>query len=97
MPIFRAFSLFFLLAGIYGSGQAQDSVADDPAQPPSHDMPVPGTEELSTDSPASVKEESPTPPADALNLYSPDVLADMPYVYPLLRMRLTPEMRQGAP
>ena len=94
MPIFRAFSLFFLLAFVHSSGQAQDPAADDPVQ---SDMPTPAAEEPPAEALPSGKENSLAPPAAALNLYSPDVLADMPYIYPLLRMRLTPEMRQETP
>ena len=97
MPFFRTFPLFLLVAVMYDPGQAQDSAADDPAQPASHDMPVPAPEEPSVEPPVSAEEESLAPSAEALNLYSPGVLVDMPYVYPLLRMRLTSEMRQGTP
>ena len=97
MPIFQAFSLFFLLVCVNAPGQAQDSVADDPAQPTSKDVPVPAAGESPAESLVSAEEGSLVPPSGPLNLYSPDVLVDMPYVYPLMRMRLTPEMRQGTP
>ena len=97
MPIFQAFFLFLLLVGVHGPGQAQDSAAADPAQPAPRDMPAPAAGEPPAEPPVPAEEASLVPPADALSLYSSDVLVDMPYVYPLLRMRLTPEMRQGAP
>lgn len=97
MPIFRAFFLLFLLAFVHSPGQAQDSTADDPIQPDSHDMPASAAEEPPAEPLPSAKENALAPPADALSLYSPDVLVDMPYVYPLLRMRLTPEMRRETP
>ena len=94
MPIFQPFFLLFLLAIVHSSGQTQDLVADDPAQPASHDMPAPTAEESPAGPPPSAEEDSLAQPADAMSLSSPDVLADVPYVYPLLRMRLTPEMRR---
>ena len=99
MPIFQAFLLFFLLVGVSipGQVQAQDPAADDPVQAASNDVPVSAGEELSPEPSVPPEEESLAPPSDPLNLYSPDILVDMPYIYPLLRMRLTPEMRQGAP
>lgn len=99
MPIFQAFLLFFLLAGvgIPGQVQAKDPATDDPVQATSNDVPASVGEELSPEPSTLPKEESLAPPSDPLSLYSPGILVDMPYVYPLLRMRLTPEMRQGAP
>lgn len=99
MPIFQAFLLLFLLVGVSipGQVQAQDPAANDPAQATSNDVPVSAGEELSPEPSAPPKEEPLAPPTDPLSLYSPDILVDMPYIYPLLRMRLTPEMRQGAP
>ena len=70
---------------------------EDPAQPASHDTPAPAEGEISAEAPASPEGKSLVPPADALSLYSPDALVDIPYVYPLLRMRLTPEMRRETP
>ena len=99
MPILRAFFLFLLLVGAHGPGQvrAQDQAAEAPAQPASHDTSAPAGEGAPVEAPASPEGKPLAPPADALSLYSPDALIDMPYVYPLLRMRLTPEMRQEAP
>ncbi len=99
MPIFQAFLLLFLLVGVSvpGQAQAQDLAADDPAQTTPNDVPISTGEELSPEPSAPPKEESLVHPSDPLSLYSPDILVDMPYIYPLLRMRLTPEMRQGAP
>ena len=99
MPILRAFSLFLLLVGLHGPGQvrAQDQAVEDPAQPASHDTPAPAEGGISAEAPALPEGKPLAPPADALSLYSPDALIDMPYVYPLLRMRLTPEMRQETP
>ena len=99
MPILRAFFLFLLLVGLHGPGQvrAQDQAAEDPSQPASHDTPPPAEEGVPDEAPASLEGKPLAPPADALSPYSPDALVDMPYVYPLLRMRLTPEMRQEAP
>lgn len=99
MPIFQAFLLFFLLIGVSipGQVQAQDLTVNDPAQATSNDVPVSTGEELSPEPSAPSKEEPLAPPSDPLSLYSPDILVDMPYIYPLLRMRLTPEMRQEAP
>lgn len=99
MPIFQAFLLLFLLIGISipGQVQAQDPVTDDPAQATSNDVPASAGEEFPPESPAPPEGESLAPPSDSSSLYSPDILVDMPYVYPLLRMRLTPEMRQGTP
>ena len=93
MPIFRAFLLPFLFACVNIPGQAQD----DPAQSTPNDAPVPAVEGSPAGPPVAAKGESLAPPPGTLSLYSPDVLVDMPYIYPLLRMRLTPEMRQGAP
>ena len=99
MPISQAFLLFFLFVGISlpGQAQAQDPATDDPVQAASNDVPASAGEEPSPAAPAPPQEEPLAPPSDPLSLYSPDILVDMPYVYPLLRMRLTPEMRQGAP
>ena len=97
MPIFRAFPLFFLLAFAHSTGPAQDSAADDPVRPAARDMPTPAAGESRAEPPSSMGEGSLAPPADALSLYSPDALAELPYVYPLLRMRLTPEMRRETP
>ena len=99
MPIFQAFFLLFLFVGVSipGQVQARDPTADDPVQATSNDVPVSAEEELSPEPPVSPKEESLAPPSDPLSLYSPDILVDMPYIYPLLRMRLTPEMRQETP
>lgn len=97
MPISRAFLLFFLLLGAHGPGQAQDSAADGPARPAAHDAPPPSEEGAPAEPSVPPQGEPLAPPADGLGLYSPDVLVDLPYVYPLLRMRLTPEMRRGAP
>lgn len=99
MPIFQAFLLFFLLlgVGVPGQVQAQDPAVNDPAQATLIDVPVSAGEELSLESSVLPKEGSLVPPSDPLSLYSPDILVDMPYIYPLLRMRLTPEMRQEAP
>lgn len=99
MPIFQAFLLFFLFVGVGISGQvqAQDPAVDDLVQATSSDASASAGEGLSPEPPAPPEEESLVPSLDPLNLYSPDILVDMPYVYPLLRMRLTPEMRQEAP
>ena len=99
MPIFQAFLLFSLLVGVSipGQVQAQDPATDDPVQATSNDAPVSAGEELSPEPPVPPEEEPLALPSDPLSLYSPDILVDMPYVYPLLRMRLTPEMRQEAP
>ncbi len=99
MPIFQAFLLFFLLVGVSipGQVQAQDPATDNPAQATSNDVPVSTGERLSPEPSIPPQEEPLASPSDSLSLYSPDILVDMPYVYPLLRMRLTPEMRQGAP
>ena len=99
MPIFQAFFLLFLLAVVNGSGEtwAQDPMPDNLVPAASHDMPEPAGKEASVESPASPEGELVVPSPDASGLYSPDVLVDMPYIYPLLRMRLTPEMRQGVP
>ena len=99
MPIFQAFLLFFLLVcvSIPGQVQAQDPAADDPAQAVSIDVPALAGEEPSSEPPVPPQGEPLASPSDPLSLYSPDILVDMPYVYPLLRMRLTPEMRQEAP
>ena len=99
MPIFQAFLPFFLLVGISipGQVQAQDPATDDPVQATSNDVPASAGGELSLEPSVPPQEESLAPPSDPLSLYSPDILVDMPYVYPLLRMRLTPEMRQEAP
>lgn len=99
MPIYQAFLLFFLLVGVSipEPVQAQDPVTDNPAQATSNDVLVSTGEELSPEPSVPPEEESLAPPSDPLSLYSPDILVDMPYVYPLLRMRLTPEMRQGTP
>lgn len=99
MPIFQAFLLLFLLVGVSipGQVQAQDPAADEPVQATSNDVPVPAGEEPSPGPSVPPKEEPLAPPSDPLSLYSPDILVGMPYVYPLLRMRLTPEMRQGTP
>lgn len=96
MPIFQAFLLFSLLVGVSLPGQAQDPATDDPVQATSNDGPVSAGEELPPEPPVPPEEESLALPSDPLNPYSPDILGDMPYVYPLLRMRLTPEMRQEA-
>ena len=93
MPIFRAFLLSFLFACVNIPGQAQD----DPVPFNSNDAPVPAAEESPAEPPVAAQKESLAPPPGTLSLYSPDVLVDMPYIYPLLRMRLTPEMRQEAP
>lgn len=93
MPIFRAFLLFSLFACVNIPGQAQD----DPAQSPPNGALVPAVEESLAEPPVAAKGESLAPPPGTLSLYSPEVLVDMPYIYPLLRMRLTPEMRRGAP
>ena len=93
MPIFRAFLLSFLFACVNIPGQARD----DPAQFTSNDAPVPAVEGSPAEPPVAAKKESLAPPLGTLSLYSPDVLVDMPYIYPLLRMRLTPEMRRGTP
>ena len=99
MPILRAFFLFLLLAGVHGPGQvqAQDQAADDPVPPASRDMPASAEGGDPAEPLASPGGNPLAPPADALSLYSPDALVEMPYVYPLLRMRLTSEMRQGTP
>lgn len=99
MPIFQAFLLFFLLVGVSipGQVQAQDPATDNPAQAASNDVPASTGEAPSPEPSAPPQEEPLAPPSDPLSLYSPDILVDMPYVYPLLRMRLTPEMRQEAP
>ena len=99
MPIFQAFLLFFLLVGVSipGQVQAQDPAENDPIQATPNDVPASAGEEISPEPSIPPKEESLVPPSDPLSLYSPDILVDMPYVYPLLRMRLTPEMRQEAP
>ena len=99
MPIFQAFLLFFLLIGVSipEQVQAQDPAVDDLVQATSNDVPALVEEAPSPESSAPPEEEPLAPPSDALSLYSPDILVDMPYVYPLLRMRLTPEMRQEAP
>lgn len=93
MPIFQAFLLFFLLAGVSvpGQVQAQDPAASDPVQGAPNDAPASAGEEVPP------KEESLALPSDPSSLHSPDILVDMPYVYPLLRMRLTPAMRREAP
>lgn len=99
MPIFQAFLLFFLLIGVSipEQAQAQNPATDDPVQAASNDVPASAGEELSPEPSVPPKEKPLAPPSDPLSLYSPDILIDMPYVYPLLRMRLTPEMRQEAP
>ena len=99
MPIFQAFLLFFLFAGVSipGQVQARDPAANDPVQAASNDVPASAGEEISPEPSVPPKEEPLAPPSDPLSLYSPDILVDMPYIYPLLRMRLTPEMRQEAP
>ena len=100
MPIIRAFFLSLLFVGIDGLGaaQAQDSAPHEPVQPISDSASAPARDGIPGESsPSSEEEKASTDPSAPLSLYSPDVLADMPYVYPLLRMRLTPEMRQDAP
>lgn len=99
MPIFQAFLLFFLLVGVSipGQVQAQEPATDNPVQATPNDVPASTGEALPPESSVPPQEEPLAPPSDPLSLYSPDILVDMPYVYPLLRMRLTPEMRQGVP
>ncbi|MDE0302141.1 MAG: hypothetical protein OXJ38_02900 [Gammaproteobacteria bacterium] len=99
MPIFQAFLLFFLLVGVSipEQVQAQDPAENDPIQATPSNVPASAGEEISPEPSIPPEEESLAPPSDPLSLYSPDILVDMPYIYPLLRMRLTPEMRQEAP
>lgn len=89
MPISRAFPLLFLLVAANGSSQAQDPAIDDPVRPAAGPPPAEAS--------SAEVEDTLARPAGPLGLYSPDVLVDMPYVYPLLRMRLTPEMRREIP
>ena len=99
MPAFQAFLLFFLFVAvsILGPAQAQDPGADDPVQAASDGMPTSVEKKPPPESLASPEEPSLISFPDSMSLYSSDVLTDMPYVYPLLRMRLAPEMKQGVP
>ena len=93
MPIFQASMLFLSLAIVSVPGQAQDPAADNRGPAASGGLPAPGEEVAPSGSSARAEGNLPAP----LSLYSSDILVDTPYIYPLLRMRLTPEMRQKAP
>ncbi len=93
MPIFQAPLLFFLLAGIGAPGLSQ--AAGDPTPATVDRMPASAGAERSPEPLAPAEDEALEFPSDSLSLSAPDILVDLPYIYPLLRMRLTPEMRQG--
>ena len=95
--IFRAFILLPAFVCAHAPGLAQNLGEAGLDQSAPYHVPESGVENPLIESPRRPEGELLAPLADISSLYSSESLVDMPYVYPLGRMRLAPEMRQVAP